>query len=357
MADEISSPSAIARLMRCPSLDASRVAIRDVGLSLRDECTRVSTIPRPFKGPVPFDPRPMWKVAWEQIRQALRMHDRPGVLALALAPDGELVGHAWVASSWKHPRSIIIGRHSCCDLVLPGSFDELSLRHLAVLTRGVNKDEASITVLDLRSGLGFSDESGRLMHAVRAEGPVFLRVGSLVLALLVTEQGSSWPEDADDAYDTLPARVFFDEQAVRFAAGVCLSGSCSRENSTSVTSLKGLVPTTGSLVKRGETAVGILELASERAMQRLSLGATALKQGVLIGRYERCDGHRVFEDADRVSRVHALLIDLGEGPLLVDTGSSNGIEVDGQPVREVLLRPGLEVSLAKAVWLSMVEVN
>ena len=58
---------------------------------------------------------------------------------------------------------------------------------------------------------------------------------------------------------------------------------------------------------------------------------------VVIGRDPSCD--LVLSD-ERCSRRHAVLDDGPEGLTISDAGSSNGIRVNGRPLRRSLLRPG-----------------
>jgi pSer/pThr/pTyr-binding forkhead associated (FHA) protein len=66
---------------------------------------------------------------------------------------------------------------------------------------------------------------------------------------------------------------------------------------------------------------------------------------IVVGRDRRCD---VRIESFRVSRRHcrlALALD-GDGVLVCDLGSTNGIQINGRRVDRGVLRPGDELSIA-----------
>jgi hypothetical protein len=65
-----------------------------------------------------------------------------------------------------------------------------------------------------------------------------------------------------------------------------------------------------------------------------------------IGRGETC---AVRLDGRHISRIHARLEKSGEGMLLKDNGSRNGIFVNGQALKEALLRPDDEIEIGEHV--------
>jgi pSer/pThr/pTyr-binding forkhead associated (FHA) protein len=79
----------------------------------------------------------------------------------------------------------------------------------------------------------------------------------------------------------------------------------------------------------------------------LRVGQAALWDGILLGRYARCDGTAM--DDNNVSRVHALLIQLGDSLLAIDLASSNGTFVPGgAPARAFTISSGTELQLGDA---------
>ena len=65
---------------------------------------------------------------------------------------------------------------------------------------------------------------------------------------------------------------------------------------------------------------------------------------VVVGRGRRCD---VRIESFRVSRRHCCLTLDRDGVLVRDLGSTNGTLINGQRVKEGVLRPGDELSIAQ----------
>ena len=98
------------------------------------------------------------------------------------------------------------------------------------------------------------------------------------------------------------------------------------------------------LVERGDAA-GTLELYGDTRSGAITIGADALRDGVLLGRYARCDGAALLDDS-RLSRVHALLLHVDTALLAIDTASRNGTRARGQPdARVTVVQPDLELEL------------
>src|SRR5688572_29834747 len=101
------------------------------------------------------------------------------------------------------------------DLYLTGS-SQLALRHLAIILDPVTSWKAGdkgvrYRVLDLRTSDGFTDEEGRTLRGLRCEGPAILRCAGHALFILPLGDPTDWAASADDAWECLPERVYFDE--------------------------------------------------------------------------------------------------------------------------------------------------
>ena len=118
------------------------------------------------------------------IRKSLEHHRHLGVLILAFDESKTAIGQAWLKASLDKTRTAIIGRHSMCGLPMPQGYQEISLRHLAVLIRAIDLDQVRIRVFDLNTPTGFRDEEGRVLQAVVSEGPTFLQLGRVLLMVL-----------------------------------------------------------------------------------------------------------------------------------------------------------------------------
>jgi hypothetical protein len=79
-------------------------------------------------------------------------------------------------------------------------------------------------------------------------------------------------------------------------------------------------------VAPGEVAQGTLVITNSGLEQRLLVGATALHRGMILGRYSRCSGNTSVM-TNLVSRVHALVIAIGDQVHIIDAGSTNGVSI------------------------------
>lgn len=284
--------------------------------------------------------------------------NEPGVLVAAVVPGYGMRAHLWLAADARL-RSAIVGRHERADLFLPDD-PALSLRHLAVLVRAGEGGRVRVRVLDLRTGAGFLDEAGRRLGAVAADGPLFVRASAHRFFLLPTGPGCELPEDADAAWRSLPPRRFEDDRpgaapiprepvpapAPRLLADL-------REPTVVTASASLAPPEFLELVEPGEPTLGHLRVESRGRTSVVSLGEARAARGVLVGRYDRCDG--VCPAAwlpDCVSRVHAFLLLEGGVLHVIDAGSTNGTLHRGRAVRCEPMPAGERVAFASAslVW-------
>jgi hypothetical protein len=183
--------------------------------------------------------------------------------------------------------------------------------------------------MDLETMSPPTDEEGRSVASLTAEGPVFVRVRDVALLALVTGDATDWPEQAEDAWDCLPERVFVEE---RLAVGSLPrqlpirepSGKKERLGRTTVVRvLEG--PTHVGALASDETPCGRVRLESHGTRRALAVGQETLRRGILVGRYERCHTQRGMPILDeRVSRVHLMLVELAGQLCAIDLGSSNG---------------------------------
>jgi len=373
----------------------TRIVFLEDGQDRREaENLRTGVVVSDREGRMPF--RELFTAAWPEMRRVIVGFDQPGVAVVAVdSVKRRVAGTLCLAAKDDRANAATVGRHGQCDLYLH-SDPALSLRHLAIVVHPIHaavkggdapagrmSGEIAFRVLDLRTRTAFKDEQGRRLEAVTAEGPVFLQVGGYALFFLVTGDEGLWPEDADQAWQCIPERVYLDEAPAEpdrwrrrrgipipvtpdaanpFAAGTGVHDTPPppREAITLVRTQPG--PARAQVELRlddGELPLGTLRLTSGGMTQAMLLGAHAAQTGVLLGRYERCDTHGATVFAHHgISRVHLLIVEIEGRLYAMDTGSTNGtFETGGAagPLRIVPLGNGSQLifgdNLARMEWL------
>ena len=344
--------------------------MKTIGIDLWDGQARaapnVATMMRPAQRPhvLAVDARALFLTAYPKLVGVCRAVQEPGLAVIAVDErTGRPAGIVTLRARIGRPVAAVVGRHDRCDLYLAGH-EELALRQLAVVMAPVASftpgTSVAYRVMDLRTGGGMADESGRALRGLRAEGPSVLRCGGYLMYMLPLGDPTDWPERADDAWAMLPERVYFDEldhaaggsvRDLRVQAGQVRQASQApnlRATQSVVFRVQGPRDTGMALVgARGEDLAGQLEIIGTHRRVTLDVGQTALRDGILIGRYERCDGGAAIDDPS-LSRVHALLVHADDRLLMVDTASFNGTRVSGgEPMRLVELDRDLELALGK----------
>ncbi len=325
----------------------------------RNMRTMFVTDPRP---PPPPDAAALFVDTYATFAAVCRDVVEPGVAIIAIDERGRRVAGLTMlhASSGRHAAAIV-GRHDACDLFLSAS-DELPLRQLAVIldpvtTRTAGRADLQYRILDLRTGRGFLDERGRALRGLRCDGPAILRCAGHVLCVLPLGEPSDWPESGADAWARQPERVYFDElvHPAQGSSSLVPNFRAGNVRRTQITSIRGPHESSRILVVDDDLA-GTLEIVGPDRSTVIRVGQAALRDGVLVGRYERCDSAAVVDD--KVSRVHALLIQIGDELLVIDTASTNGTTCgDGEPARLHRLDGESELTFAVATrgrwrWVS-----
>jgi len=284
--------------------------------------------------------RDLFIAAYGKFAAQCRAVDEPGVAMIAIDEcTGRASGQVTLRARVARYVAAIIGRHDACDLFLHDNH-ELALRHIAVVLDPVqswSRDSTAVRyrVLDLRTQNGFTDEHGRALRGLRCEGPALLRCAGYALFMLPLGDPSDWPESATDAWTMIPERVYFDELDCSPRGSMpSMRLSSSATQKSMIIRTHGPRDTGESLVMRGDAA-GTLELIGKQHRGTLSLGHDALHDGVLIGRYARCDGAGLLDDQS-LSRVHALLLHVDDALLAIDTASRNGTRLYGQSDARVI---------------------
>lgn len=326
----------------------------------RDDSRNRGTEYMPFVEASPLDPGELFTGAYSSFVSACRVVAEPGVAMVAIDErTHRLAGLSFLLAQPGRNVAAIVGRHDRCDLSLDGD-DALPLRQLALILDPVTswragRTETSYRILDLRSEHGFRDEHGRTLRGLRSDGAAVLRCAGHVLFVLPLGDPTDWPERGGDAWSFLPERIYFDEQTpMARGSSSKLARPCpSPSRSTRITAICGPRDAGVDLVDTDDLE-GTLELGGPSGIERIRIGHAALRDGVLLGRYPRCD--RACSDDDSVSRVHALLIQVDEALLVIDTASSNGTrDAGGTSARVHQLQATHELMLGartRARWRS-----
>jgi hypothetical protein len=268
---------------------------------------------------------------------ACRAVEEPGLVVVAIDEATRRVdGILTLRARLDGVAAAVIGRHTGADLYLAGD-EAVSLRHLAVLVEPVRSFrrgpvELGYRILDLRTELGLVDEEGRILRGARCEGSAFFRCGSYALFFLVVGDPTDFPESAHEAWAFVPDRVLLDQPAWRPGTPRIAALATGTRNSLIVRTPGPAAP--ARFRGPGDDLAGTLETCDPGSRMALPIGKEALREGVLCGRYARCDGSELFTHR-RVSRVHLLLVEMGGDALAIDTGTTNGTTVDGRPIRRV----------------------
>jgi hypothetical protein len=99
----------------------------------------------------------------------------------------------------------------------------------------------------------------------------------------------------------------------------------------------------------------VFELSFDNSSIMTAVSPMGLRHGVLVGRYNRCAlGGRALQAMDQVSRVHLLLLLVGETLYGLDLATTGGTTLNGATRRYFPLAVGDRVELANAVLLRVV---
>ncbi|MBA3395517.1 MAG: FHA domain-containing protein [Deltaproteobacteria bacterium] len=304
--------------------------------------------------------RDLFLETYAKFAGACRSVEEPGLAIIAVDERTQrAAGIVKLMARVGRPVAAIAGRHDRCDLYLRGN-DSLALRQFAVVLGPVESWAASSTkvhyrVIDLRTSDGMFDEDGRMLRGLRAEGAAILRSGGYTFFVLPLGDPSDWPERADDAWQTLPERVYFDEME-NCADGSHVRLTLPRDEIRQSRIFRTVGPRDTSpghtgVIGTEHDLAGRLEITGPRRQVTMNVGQDALRDGVLLGRYGRCDISEAIEDPS-LSRVHALLVHEQDRLVIIDTASYNGTRIVGEHrARLIELEHDLELQLGKQTRL------
>jgi hypothetical protein len=304
---------------------------------------------------------------YDRIRAVCEEFEEQGLALVAIDQMG-VAATACVAAKPDQINTAIIGRHGQADLFLDGD-PSLSLRHLVLILHPRQEGEdLRFRLLDLRTQLSFEDENGRRLEALEAEGPMFVRSGIFAIFFLPTGDELPWPDDPQAGWECIPERIFFDDEPAepdrweRRRLRARLGGdqprpaaSRRRGATTRVQTFRGPSLARRRLVEEDEEPLGELRFNSSEGSTAITIGRRAATEGILVGRYERCDteGLPVLSNIG-ISRVHLLLVEIDNQLYAIDTASTNGVFYQKEEARVVQLEYDQELvigdNLASIRW-------
>ncbi len=206
---------------------------------------------------------------------------------------------------------------------------------------------------DLATGSRFRTEEGVDERALVSTGPLFVEVEGYAIWFVPTGGGpGAWPERAEAAFDALPRRTFVrsaEPRAPKEPRAVGPEGyrvAAQPVRDRSLQSLvTGIAPPCALDEDDPANPFAVLTLETDAERKRYKVSAERIARGVLLGRYGRCDLLAQTPEA-RVSRVHALLVRLGDDTWILDTASSNGTWSDIERVTARVLQDGDVLALS-----------
>jgi hypothetical protein len=268
-----------------------------------------------------------------------------GALLVGLEHDGRLAGIQVLSLEAQEPdlAYAIVGRHPQAHLRL-GRDPSIALRHLFVRVVSGRLGVPEVDVRDLRTGQGFSIDGLGPAAAVRSTAQLFIRLGVASVMLLPrwTWPGA-WPRDAADAWESLPPLCIHDH--VSPGAAHARAVRRSERSETHIT----LLP---SICELGDASVGAspgehcgtLTLSGRDTLVTYPVTRRELEQGLLLGRYRRCQLGAELDTMDTWSRVHLLLLADDTRVTAYDTASTPGTIIDALHINTAEL--GARASLA-----------
>jgi FHA domain-containing protein len=297
-------------------------------------------------GRPPLAPHQAFERAFKDLRAAAQEAPAEAVLAVGVDPKGKLVAQTTLESG----RVLTIGRHTQCSFRLPAT--DVSLRHLVA-----HISDGGTRLWDLKSGQPFKTEDGVACSAVIGEGPLFVSIGCYAVLFVpkMAVAGGDWPSDARSAWNALAPRQFVDRRdAPPPGAEPRQAPAWSREASVSARSIS-RITRVGAPALLGTEAVlrgpvwAELAIEDDDGVAKHKLSAEQIDRGVLLGRSSRCQVG--LDTDDTLSRVHVLVVRVGDDVWAIDTASTNGTSRNGANIEAVVLRDRDALQLASVATM------
>lgn len=291
----------------------------------------------------PLAPRQAFLAAHERLVNVAEAAGGPALAVAAVDSRARVVDACFVADR----AALVIGRHTECGVRLPNA--AVALRQIALLARH-DGDRMQVHAWDLNTELPFSTEDGATTSALVSDGAVYLAAAEYALWVVPAQVLQGLPDRAKDAWEALPPRHFLDRRAPE-APPPARSWAASRATQYPIDDITHVTMSAPPLLlhqdQEPEIGWGVLRLASGRQKARHPVSAERLERGVLLGRYERCG--LTIAGLDSVSRVHLLVVRIGDEVWAIDTASTNGVKRRGQRISAVVLDAQDDLVLADSL--------
>ncbi|HEX2570961.1 MAG TPA: FHA domain-containing protein [Polyangia bacterium] len=285
--------------------------------------------------PEPPSPERAFLLAYPRMAKVAQAGEATPAVVVAATRQDEIIGCCRVEAG----QALIIGRHTQCGLRLDAR--SVSLRHLAVLvTTEPGREQPTVRLWDLNTQQPFRTEDGVANAAVMADGPIYFSLDEYGIWLVPARgiavpspdaapdalPSAGWPMSAAEVWSLMPERQFLQRQtpaepATNPAAPANLHPATRNMSQTTITALG---PALSLGAEDDAVPWGEIRLAVGARKERRRVSAERLAQGILIGRYDRCalplDG-----EAHELSRVHMLMVRIGDAVWAIDTASTNGV--------------------------------
>lgn len=280
-----------------------------------------------------------------ELRTALK-EESPDKIFLTVVDSGGESNRTMILSPGQ---TLIVGRHTRCDLVL--THRNVALRQLAIhVAHSSTAERPLLRVWDLHTGKSLTIEDGLQVEALESTGPTFLALGRYhIAALPLGLLPPQLPLATRAAWQTLPSREIL--SALAEGTGSRLMPHRSGvDRTTSVTRMRTSITLDELEVSpvSESDAIGMLIIQGMRKRREFLLGREHLERGILVGRYDRCLGRGLDLT---VSRVHLLLSDVGGDVIAVDAASTVGCKIDGKPMTSVRIDRPTKIWMGKYSYL------
>ena len=261
-----------------------------------------------------------------------------GTFIAVIGPEGDLEALRALRPRDEGGAMWCVGRHAFADLRLQSS-SEAPLRAMAV--HATPGPKGHLRIIDLQTPTGFYVRGVGMCRDLTVEQAVLVETAGYTLVIIPAAQGVV----------TSSAVAFWDELAHPRVLAVMPAGAPIDDDDEAVVTVLRSMP-----VDPGTVTLRVaFELTFDNSSIMTGVSPMELRHGVLVGRYNRCSlGGRALHAMHQVSRVHLLLLLVGEKLYGFDLATTGGTTLNGTRRRYFPIAVGDRVELANQVALRVV---